>query len=114
MERFACSSCSSSRLHCQFTYITVEQHSKQQDQANESFVPVCIYACEDDALLNDAEDQRPEHGTDSRAIATREQYPSNDRRDDRIELLALAALDIGVGKGHNLDNRQQTGAEGRA
>src|SRR5947209_5211486 len=61
-ELFACSS---SCLHCQFAYVAVEHHSEQQYYSNDRLVPLSIDARKDDADLDDAKGQCPEHGTDS-------------------------------------------------
>src|SRR5262249_33700074 len=80
----------------------------------ESFVPIGINACKDNALLYYAEDQCPKHSADSRTVATGEQYSSDDRRDDGIKLVVLTTQDIGVSSGDSQDNCQQAGSEGRA
>src|SRR6185295_13268619 len=72
--------------------------------------PVVVDAGVADADLHDAEDQRADGRADDRAIAAGEQTASDDRGDDRLELLLQSAI---RGRGAGIRNLQD-GEERRA
>src|SRR5690606_24454701 len=93
--------------------IGVENDGEQQDDAKENAEKRAFHASEEQALLDDAEDQRTERGTDDRAVAAGQQRAANDHRDDGLEFLQKAAVGRRRAELHHLASGEDRGAEGR-